>query len=40
MNQKNAPKTPLWVKISGLAALIFVVIFIIYHLTGHGFHHH
>jgi len=42
MNQRNTPKMPRWVKISGLAGLIFLIAFIVYHLTGHGFqqHHH
>lgn len=31
---------PRWVKLSGLGAILFLLVFIVYHLTGHGFHHH
>ena len=31
---------PRWVKLSGLGAILFLLAFIVYHLTGHGFHHH
>jgi hypothetical protein len=40
MNQRNDPKMPRWVKISGLAAVLFIIALAIYHLTGHGFQHH
>jgi len=40
MNQLNPPKMPRWVKVSGLGAILFVIAFVIYHLTGHGFQHH
>lgn len=30
------PPTPRWVKVSGVIALVFVVVFLILHLTGNG----
>jgi hypothetical protein len=36
----NKEKMPLWVKLSGLGAIILIILFLVSHLTGHGFHHH
>ena len=35
----DAP-TPRWVKLLGIAAVVFVVAFAVLHLTGHGGGHH
>lgn len=40
MASGNIPKTPRWVKIVGLGAVLSIIVFIILHLSGHGFHHH
>jgi len=36
----RGPSTPRWVKAFGIAALIVVALFVIMHLTGHGFGQH
>ena len=40
MEQKPYPGAPRWVKVSGLLAVAFVVVFAIVHLAGGGFRHH
>ena len=40
MNQRITPPTPRWVRVSGIAAVFGILAFVVYHLTGHGFHHH
>jgi hypothetical protein len=40
MVQPDARKMPRWVKFSGLGAILFLIAFVIYHLSGHGFQHH
>jgi hypothetical protein len=32
--------TPRWVKLLGIAAVVFLLLFAIVHLVGGGFHHH
>jgi hypothetical protein len=39
MTSHHPPKTPRWVKISGIVAGLLILAFIFLHLTGHGFHH-
>ena len=36
----SAVAMPLWVKMFGIVGLVLVVMFVILHLTGHGFGHH
>ena len=40
MERQPYPGAPRWVKVSGLLALAFVVVFAIVHLAGGGFRHH
>ena len=40
MTIKNNSTTPRWVKVSGVVVLLFIVVLVILHLSGHGFHHH
>ncbi|HEU0079500.1 MAG TPA: hypothetical protein VFQ76_17720 [Longimicrobiaceae bacterium] len=34
------PGTPRWVKVYGLAAIVFVLVVVVVHLAGGGFRHH
>jgi len=34
------PDTPRWVKASGIITLLLILLFVILHLTGHGFGSH
>jgi hypothetical protein len=36
----TAPRTPRWVKMFGVVAIVLVVAFLILHLTGNGLHGH
>jgi hypothetical protein len=40
MERQPYPGTPRWVKVSGLLAVAFVVVFAIVHLAGGGFRNH
>jgi hypothetical protein len=40
MTSQNNYKTPRWVKLSGIITIILLLGFVIFHLKGHGFHHH
>jgi len=35
-----APSTPRWVKVLGIIIIVLVVLFVLMHLTGHGFGDH
>lgn len=38
--RSRPPTTPLWVKVSGACAILLFVLFVVLHLTGHGFGGH
>ncbi len=39
-DRRSAPATPRWVKIFGAIALVLLLVFVVLHLTGHGFGGH
>ena len=39
-NRGSPPSTPRWVKVSVIIFIVLVVLFLILHLTGHGFGDH
>ncbi len=39
-DRRSAPATPRWVKVLGAIALVLLVLFVVLHLTGHGFGGH
>ena len=38
--RRSGSPAPRWVKLFGLVALVLFALFVILHLTGHGFGHH
>jgi hypothetical protein len=40
MERQSYPGAPRWVKVSGVLAVAFVVVFAVIHLAGGGFRHH
>ena len=40
MESKSYPGAPRWVKVAGLLAVAFVVVFAVVHLAGGGLSHH
>jgi hypothetical protein len=39
-NRDSPPRTPRWVKVFGIVALVLLFVFVILHLTGRGFRGH